>query len=109
MEQRLAHTIRELLGVRLVAVIAGVTETREVHQWAEGTRPVPADVQGRLRIAHEAVRLIIEVESVGVAQAWMQGLNPILNDRSPAMVLREGPATAGRDVLVAARHLVGHG
>ncbi|HEY5151894.1 MAG TPA: hypothetical protein VIJ23_19190, partial [Mycobacterium sp.] len=36
----LVTSLRAALGVRLVAVIAGVKETRAVHQWADGAREV---------------------------------------------------------------------
>jgi hypothetical protein len=39
-----------------------------------------------------------------VAQAWFQGLNPALADRSPARLLREGNLDeVGPQVLAAAR------
>jgi hypothetical protein len=39
-----------------------------------------------------------------VAQAWFQGLNPQLEDRSPARLLREGDLDdVGPQILAAAR------
>src|SRR4051794_22939961 len=84
------RTARDLLGPRLVAYLGSVRETRAVHQWADGTRE-PADaVQQRLRVALQAASMLAQSESPRIAQAWMQGLNPQLDDRSPARVLREG-------------------
>ena len=34
--------------------------------------------------------MLAEAESPAIAQAWMQGLNPQLDDRSPARLLRDG-------------------
>jgi hypothetical protein len=45
-----------------------------------------------------------------VAQAWFQGLNPILDDRAPALLLREGElADIGPRVLAAARQFAAVG
>lgn len=107
----LVKELRELIGVRLVAIIAGVRETRAVHDWAEGTRTIRnPEVLPRLRLAYQAARLVADAESAPVAQAWMQGLNPILDDRSPAMLLRVGEVEeAGPLVLAAARQFAANG
>lgn len=81
-----------------------MTETRAVWQWSDGTRTIanPDDV-GRLRIAYRAARLITEHDTHAVAQAWFQGLNPVLDDRAPALLLRDGElADVGLQVLDAA-------
>lgn len=103
--------LRDLLGVRLVAVIAGVKETRAVHEWADSDRPIRTPgVEVRLRTALQAARMISDAESSVVAQSWMQGLNPALNDQSPARVLREGDIDEdGASVLAAARAFAGIG
>jgi hypothetical protein len=98
------QTLRETLGPRLVAYLGSVRETRAVHQWAEGSRE-PADaVQQRLRVALQVALMLAESESPRIAQAWMQGLNPQLEDRSPARLLREGDLQeVGPSVIGAAR------
>jgi hypothetical protein len=107
----LVKELRSLLGVRLVAVIAGVRETRAVHEWAEGTRDIRnPTVLPRLRLAYQAAKLVADADSAAIAQAWMQGLNPLLDDRSPAMTLREDePEEAGPQVLAAARQFAANG
>jgi hypothetical protein len=96
--------LRELLGAKLVAYIGGVGETRAVRQWGEGER-VPADrIQARLRLAYQVAATIAVNDSPKVAQVWMQGLNPQLDDRSPARILRDGdPDEVGPDVIGAMR------
>jgi hypothetical protein len=43
-------------------------------------------------------------ESPQIAQAWFQGLNPQLDDRSPARLLRESEVDeVGPEVITAAR------
>ncbi|MGH9057544.1 MAG: hypothetical protein ACRDYY_17045 [Acidimicrobiales bacterium] len=97
--------LRQLLGVRLVAYIAGVSETRAVHQWASGSREIrDHEVADRVRLVYQVTQLLVSRDSDKVAQAWFQGLNPKLDDHSPARLLREGKlAAVGPQVLAAAR------
>ena len=99
-----AEQLRELLGPRLVAYVGSVGETRAVHQWVAGQRAPSDDVQQRLRLALQVVLPIAEADTPEIARAWLQGLNPQLDDRSPARLLREGDLEqAGADVIAAAR------
>ena len=82
--------VRDILGARLCAYLGSVKETRAVHQWADGSRAPGAEVQRRLRVALQAAAPIAAADSAAVAQAWFQGMNPQLDDRSPARLLREG-------------------
>jgi len=101
----LVKGLRDLLGAKLVAYLGGVQETRAVRQWAEGTRAVQDKTdEYRLRLAYQIAALIAEKDSPAVVQAWFQGLNPQLEDRSPARLLREGDLNeVGPLVLTAAR------
>jgi hypothetical protein len=104
--QQLAAALCDLLGVTLVAYLGHVRETRAVRQWAHGTRTPnnSADVE-RLRIAYRAARLISDTDNHTIAQTWFQGLNPLLHDKTPAALLRDGDITdTGPEVLAAARH-----
>ena len=99
-----AGQLRQLLGARLVAYLGGVRETRAVHQWADDDRQPSAEVQQRLRLALQVALPIAEADSKEIAQAWFQGLNPQLDDRSPARMLRDGDfEEAGPAVVAAAR------
>jgi hypothetical protein len=99
-----AEELRSVLGARLVAYIGSVRETRAVNQWADGSREPSAEVQQRLRVALQVALTIAASESPAVAQAWFQGLNPQLDDRSPARLLREGDVDEiGPAVIGAAR------
>jgi hypothetical protein len=96
--------LRELLGPRLVAYLGAVRETRAVHQWADGARAPSDAVQQRLRVALQVASMVAEVEGPRIAQAWLQGLNPQLDDRSPARLLRDGELQeVGPAVIGAAR------
>jgi hypothetical protein len=99
-----AQELRELLGARLVAYIGGVQNTRSVRDWSEGARAPSQDEQQRLRLALQVALLITTADDNAIAQAWFQGLNPQLDDRSPARLLRDGAlAEAGPAVIAAAR------
>jgi hypothetical protein len=96
--------LRDLLGSKLVAYISGVSETRAVREWAEGSREPRSPVPDRLRLALQIALLLREQDSAAVVQAWFQGMNPLLDDRAPARALREDDlAVAGPQVLSAAR------
>jgi hypothetical protein len=85
-----ADELRGALGARLAAYVGGVKETRAVHEWAEEDRRPSEITQRRLRLALQVATMIAAADGPEVAQAWFQGLNPQLDDRSPARLLREG-------------------
>ena len=110
-QPELVVVLRDLLGAKLVAYLSHSSETRAVRQWAEGTHTIsnPEDIE-RLRIAYRAARLITARETHMVAQAWFQGLNPTLDDWTPALLLRDGElADVGPQVLAAARQFAAGG
>ena len=94
--------LSEVLGSTLVAYIGGVRETRAVRQWAEGSRVPSRATARRLRLAYEVASCIAEREGREVAQAWFQGLNPLLDEVSPARLLREGDVDRDGPSLVRA-------
>lgn len=106
-----AKELRDVLTARLVAYVGGVRETRAVHQWADGTRDVKSgDVEDRLRFALQVALLLLDDDAPRVVQAWFQGLNPHLEDRSPARLLRDGDLDeVGPLVLAAARAFLSSG
>ena len=106
----LVTELRALLGVRLLAYLASVRETRAVNQWCEGIRDTDADTVLRLRNAFVIAKMLAQSDPPSVVQAWFQGLNPLLDDRSPARLLREGDLDdAGPQVLAAARAFLATG
>jgi hypothetical protein len=96
--------LSDLLGAKLVAYLAGVRTTSTVREWEGGGRDAQAPIPQRLRLALQVAMLIAQHDSPRVVQAWFQGLNPQLEDRSPARLLREGDLhEVGPEVLSAAR------
>lgn len=98
----------EILGTRLVAYLASVAETRAVRDWASGEREFKQpELDRRLRYALYLATFIAEAESKHAAQSWFQGLNPQLEDRSPARLLREGDIDEfGPEIASAARAFI---
>lgn len=106
----LVEELNELLGADLVAYIAGVREARAVRQWSTGEREARAPIPERLRLALRVAWLIAQHDSASVARAWFQGLNPQLDDRPAARLLREGELDEfGPQILSAARDFVSGG
>lgn len=106
--QEIVGDLRAKLGAKLVAYLANVSETRTVREWAEAARRPSPSAEERLRLAHRIMGLIGQSEGEAVVPTWFQGMNPQLDDRSPARVLHEDNFTeAGPRVLAAANAFVG--
>ena len=99
-----AAYLQDVLGQTLVAYILK-TDRKTVARWASGGSPRVAN-ERRLRDAYHVFRLLLTQESPHTVRAWFVGLNPQLDDRSPAEALREGQ---DRDVLVAAKSFLAGG
>jgi hypothetical protein len=94
----------DILGAKLVAYIGGVGETRAVRQWIEEARePRNPETLLRLREALTIAQMICEKDGISTTQAWFMGLNPQLEDRSPAKLLRDGDPPTIAEVRGAAR------
>ena len=95
-----------VLGERLVAYIGGVTEARAVREWGSGERAIrDPQVPPRLRLGLQLAAMLSDWgDPPDVVQAWFQGVNPQLDDRVPAQLLREGELSeVGPALLEAAR------
>jgi hypothetical protein len=101
----IVSSLQDVLGQRLVAVIAGVSDAKAVGKWARGQRSPHPEADQRLRNAYQIVQLLLERESPDTVRAWFIGMNPDLDDHAPALVLGENPA----HVLQAARTFLAHG
>jgi hypothetical protein len=104
----MVNALRQTLGVGAVAKVAGVRETRAVHQWADGERSVRSrTVEAKLRLAFQAVTLLTHEYSPDVAARWFEHPCPQLGYRSPSGVLAtSGPEDAGPSLISAARRFV---
>jgi len=101
-----ASILKEHLGVKLTAYVAGVQDTKAVAAWSRGTRKPQPDAEGRLRAALQVFVLLQSEENAHTARAWLIGMNPQLGDEAPAHALREGRL---KDVLAAAKAYIAGG
>jgi hypothetical protein len=101
----IAADLQNVLGQRLTALIAGVSDAGAVSRWIKGRRRPHPEAEKNLRDAYQIVQLLQSVEGKETIRAWFLGMNPELGDESPALVIRERP----REVLDAAKAFVAHG
>ncbi|HZZ95627.1 MAG TPA: hypothetical protein VFE19_01335 [Jatrophihabitantaceae bacterium] len=94
------------LGRNLTAYLAGTSDPKAVTEWAKGSRTPRPDADQRLRAAYQVFHQLQTEESPHTVRQWFIGLNPQLDDQTPADVIREGQF---RDVLHAARVYVSGG
>ena len=99
-----------IIGRKLTAYIASVSDARAIDRWIEQNAKPQKDVEPRIRLAYRVAGMLARFESPAVVQAWFAGMNPDLNDRVPITLLREGDVEIdGKTVLDAARAFVAQG
>ena len=101
----LVRSLQDVLGQRLVAVIAGVNNTKIVGKWARGELSPDLEAERRLRDAYHITQLLLQEECADTIRAWFIGMNPSLDDQAPALLLAENPQA----VLGAARNFLAYG
>lgn len=101
-----ARYLQEALGQRLVAYMADVSDSKRVGRWAQGTQSPRDEAERRLRAAFQIFHLLLAEESPHVIRAWFIGMNPQLDDDSPADAIRSGRL---KEALGAARAFVAGG
>jgi hypothetical protein len=104
----LAAELQGLLGQRIVAQMAGVSDPKAVGRWARGERLPRRDAEQRLRDAFQIVMLLTLADSRETARAWFIGMNPHFRNRAPFAILSEAPSEAPA-VLEAAKAFVVNG
>lgn len=100
----IAEFLCENLGPTLTAFIAGV-DKRTVGRYTKGDHP-RTEAEKRLRAAHQIFNLINEVEANHTVRAWFMGMNPQLDDESPAEAIAAGDF---RGTMAAARAFIAGG
>ena len=101
----IAAALQTQLGQALLGVIVNKTE-RTLTRWAKAAVRPPHASEQLLRDTFQVFELLASAESADVARAWFMGMNPQLDDESPAEALSTGRA---RDVMVAARAFINAG
>jgi hypothetical protein len=99
--------LTDILGAQLVAYIGSVKETRAVREWIAGTRVPRGDTSQRVRFAYRVAKCIADADGAETAQAWFQGLNPMIGNVSPARLIRTGDlGTDGPRIIEAEEHFL---
>ena len=106
--REMAGLLREALTPELTAYVVGIDDVRPVLRWARGESSVVDDeaVEARLRAAYEVVLLLLMFDGPRSIRAWFTGMEPNLDDDSPAEAIRGGRF---EETLDAATALVAHG
>ncbi len=86
-----AADLQELFGQRLVAVIAGVKDSKAVGRWARGEDVPRVQAATTLQNALHVVELLRSQEDDETIRSWFRGMNPNLCDGSPALLIRDQP------------------
>jgi hypothetical protein len=102
-KQREISFLRKQLGVKLVAYIGSVTNSKIVTDWVEGRETPSSDAAERLAEAYEITLRLSSREGPKTIQAWMTGTeDPSIP--APARILREG-SRAEREELIATAYI----
>lgn len=97
----------DLVGAPLTAYLGSVGETRAVREWINRERVPHPTTQSKLQLALQIAQELADEGEEGAIEAWFQGLNPALDDRPPAELIRNATKTdlskVGKELLIAAR------
>ncbi|MEJ7654162.1 MAG: XRE family transcriptional regulator [Chloroflexia bacterium] len=105
--QDVTKLLQGRLSRKLTAYIAGVKDAKSVTRWANGeVVGMRLESEKRLRAAYEIAQLLTQYDSPQTVRAWFIGMNPQLNDISPAEAIHEGRL---KEALSAARAYVADG
>ena len=101
----IAAALQSQLGQALLGVIVNKTE-RTLTRWTKAAVRPPHTSEQLLRDTFQVFELLTSAKSGDLARAWFMGMNPQLDDESPAEALSTGRA---RDVMAAARAFINAG
>jgi hypothetical protein len=101
--QSLVNRLVEIIGRKLTAYIGSVPDTEEVEAWEKGARP-SEDIERRLRFTYRVAKEISARFGPTTAQAWLQGVNPELDDRVALQLIRESDLLAVGSEIIDAEH-----
>lgn len=95
----LVEALTTKLGTKLVSFMVH-RDTSTVSRWRRPGARLPDEATRSLRLVYEVFRLLEGDESDHTIRAWFIGMNPQLDDTSPAEAVRDGQL---KEVLIAAR------
>lgn len=102
----LVALLREVLGSKLLALTVDV-DPKTIDRWAtDRERGIRSDSEQKLRHAYQLFHTLQEVEAPATIRAWFMGMNPQIDDLSPAEAIQAGRQ---REAMAAARAFVSGG
>ncbi len=90
----------DVLGAPFVAVIGHADNTATVRRWMDG-KEHPEEI-ARLRVALEVVLYLQTVEYDDAINAWFRGMNHILGDANPGLVIADESLELARNAVMGA-------
>lgn len=103
--RKVVEELSDVLGTSSVALLGGVRDTRSVRGWMAGDY-APRDQQP-LRFALQLVDILRTREKPDVIRAWFEGVNHLLEDENPLLVIaRSSDATTKKALVSAARQFI---
>lgn len=95
----LVSALRNQIGANLLGYILGKSDST-INRWAAGEVEVPLAAEQTIRHLVQVEHELGQSDGPHVFRAWLIGLNPQLDDNTPADEIREGNI---RRVLTSAR------
>lgn len=85
----IVRQLNDALGATLVAALSGVKNRKQPHDWARPDGPEPRiDAWNRVQFAHQIWTVLELEEGREVARRWFIGGNPLLEEATPVMAIR---------------------
>jgi hypothetical protein len=98
--------LSDMIGPKFVAYATSVTEPYVIQDWINGKTVPPGDAEGRIRLTYAVSKIVNDrFHDRDTLQAWLQGKNPDLNDRSAVVMIRlaEDPSKVEFELISAAQ------
>lgn len=101
----MAKTLQDGLGTALLMYMLDIKDPKTITRWANGQVDSirNLDVERKLRAIDQMMEMLLEVEDARSLRGWFLGMNPILDDVSPAEAVHDGQLS---DALSAAASYV---
>src|SRR5256885_8471486 len=84
----LGGRVRDLVGVNLAAYLSGAETTEEFASWLKQADATSAWAARRLALVLDLADLFRPRNAITLLRAWLREIDPALDRRSPAQVIR---------------------
>ncbi len=102
----LVSQLSEMIGAKFVAYATSITEPYIIQDWINGKTVPTGEIESRLRLTYKVSKIVHDrFPDQDTLQAWLQGKNPDLNDRSAVVMIRQAqdPADLELELISAAQ------